>query len=125
MSYKQRESNSITKATQRLNGLRAIDPTGKLDLGNGFGIETFQAEILTATQHLTVYNEALKAVVGLKNEVDAAEKRLNKFSSGVLTAVGQKFTKNSTQYEQAGGVRESERLKRMTKPRTTPKPAAS
>lgn len=125
MAQKLRNSTSITKAQQRLTGLRAIDPTGKLDLGNGFGIETYATQIESVEQHLDVYNKALKTLAALKNEVDKAEKRLDKFSSGVLTAVGQKFTKDSTEYEQAGGVRDSERVKRPTKPRPAPKPKVS
>ncbi|MCB2410811.1 hypothetical protein [Hymenobacter lucidus] len=124
MAYKLRESESITKAQQRLNGLNAIDPSGKLDLGNGFGIETYKAEVAAAEAHLKAYNDALKAVGGLKIAVDTAERKLDKFSSGMLTAVGLKFTKNSTEYEQAGGVRESERAKRTAKGRATPKPKA-
>jgi hypothetical protein len=123
MAYKLRESESITKAEQRLTGLKAIDPTGKLDLGNGYSIGSLAAAIAEAKGKLSVYNEALKTLSGLKNEVDKAEKQLDKFNSGVLTAVGQKFTKDSNEYEQAGGVRESERLKRIAKARV--KPAAA
>jgi len=122
MAYKLRESEAIIKAQQRLAGLQAIDPTGQLDLGNGYGIATYTAEIAAAQGHLKTYNEALTTLSGLKNKIDAAEKKLDKFSSGVLTAVGQKYTKDSTEYEQAGGVRESERAKRSAKSRTAPKP---
>jgi len=125
MAYKLRESDSITKAEQRLTGLRAIDPTGKLDLGNGYGIETYQTEIAAAQAHLDDYNKALKSIAALKNNVDAAEKKLAKFSSGVLTAVGQKYTKDSSEYEQAGGVRASERARRTAKGRSGPKPGAA
>ncbi|GAB3833606.1 hypothetical protein GCM10028821_26910 [Hymenobacter jeollabukensis] len=120
MAYKLRDSESITKAKQRLAGLNAIEPSGKLDLGNGYGTESLAAKIGDAEARLKVYNEALKTLSSLKNEVDKAEKELDKFSSGVLTAVGQKFTKDSNQYEQAGGTRESNRVKRTTKARSKP-----
>ena len=126
MAYKARESDSITKAQSRLNGLRAIDPSGKLDLGNGFTIPAYEAEIATTQATLTQYNEALKTLAGLKNNVDDAEKKLDALSSAMLTAVGLKYTKDSTQYEQAGGVRTSDRQKPGRKAGATPaKPAAA
>ena len=48
-----------------------------------------------------------KAKVKLKAE----EKKLSKFSSAMLTGVGQRYTLDSDEYEQAGGTRESERKK--------------
>ncbi|RAK70261.1 hypothetical protein [Hymenobacter edaphi] len=120
MAYKLRDSESITKAKQRLAGLNAIDPSGKLDLGNGYGTESLATKIDDTEARLKIYNEALKTLSSLKNEVDKAEKELDKFSSGVLTAVGQKFTKDSNQYEQAGGTRESNRVKRASKARSKP-----
>ncbi|UOQ70923.1 hypothetical protein [Hymenobacter cellulosilyticus] len=111
MAYKARESDSIIKAQSRLNGLRAIDPSGKLDLGNGHTIAAYEAEVATAQATLTKYNEALKMLAGLKNSVDEAEKKLDALSSAMLTAVGLRYTKDSTEYEQVGGVRTSDRQK--------------
>lgn len=119
MAYKLRESDSITKAKQRLNGLNAIEPSGKLNLGNGYGTESLAAKIHEAEAKLTEYNETLKKPSAMKNEVDEAEKELDKHSSGVLTAVGQKYTKDSNEYEQAGGTRESKRAKARTAPNPT------
>ena len=33
------------RATKRMNGLKAIDPTGKLDLGNGHTIVSYQEQM--------------------------------------------------------------------------------
>ena len=109
MAFTQRESAQLTKATKRLTGLKAIDPTGQLDLGNGHTIPSYQDEINAVQTSLDTYNEARKTLDGLKNELDAAEKALRKKSSAMLTAVGLKFTTDSIQYEQVGGVRTSER----------------
>lgn len=125
MAYKLRESGSITKAKQRLAGLNAIEPSGKLDLGNGYGTESLEAKISAVEDKLSEYNQALKNISAMKNEVDKAEKELDKFSSGVLTAVGQKFTKNSNQYEQAGGTRESDTVRRIAKGRAATRPVVS
>ena len=115
MAYKTRESDSIAQAAKRLTGLKAIDPTGQLELGNGYSIPNYIAAIAETMEEVDTYNKAVKTLNGLKNAADAAEKKLDKYTSGILTAVGQKFTKDSTQYEQAGGTRESARAHRTSK----------
>ena len=115
MAVIQRESAELTAATKRMNGLKAIDPTGKLDLGNGHTIAAYQGEMDAVKTQLDTYNQARKKLDDLKNQLDEAEKTLRKKSSAMLTAVGQKYTKDSTEYEQAGGVRESERKKPVRK----------
>ncbi|RTQ51497.1 hypothetical protein EJV47_06765 [Hymenobacter gummosus] len=118
MAYKLRDSDSITRAKQRLAGLNAIEPSGKLDLGNGYGTESLAAKIEEAENRLNDYNKSLKNLSAMKNEVDKVEQELDRLSSGVLTAVGQKYTKDSNEYEQAGGTRESKRAKPVAKSRS-------
>ena len=115
MAIVQRESAEITAATKRLNGLLAIDPTAKLDLGNGHTIKSYQDQIGATTTLLETYNKARKELDDLKNKLDASEKVLRKKSSAMLVGVGQKYTKDGSEYEQAGGVRESERKKAVRK----------
>lgn len=118
MAFSQRESAKLAAATKRMNGLTAIDPSGKLDLGNGHTMESYKEQMQDVDTKLGAYNKARKDLDALKNQLDAAEKLLAKKSSAMLTGVGQKFTKNSDQYEQCGGVRESDRKKsvRTSKP---------
>ncbi|WP_046242762.1 hypothetical protein [Hymenobacter terrenus] len=111
MASIQRESAELTAATKRMNGLTAIDPTAKLDLGNGHTMESYRELMQDVDTKLGTYNKARKDLDALKNQLDAAEKLLAKKSSAMLTGVGQKFTKDSDQYEQCGGVRESDRKK--------------
>lgn len=117
MSSIQRESAYLTAATKRLNGLTAIDPTATLDLGNGNTMSSYQELINTVTVNLADYNTARKSLDALKNVLDVSEKVLAKKSSAMLTGVGQKYTKDSTEYEQCGGVRESERKKPVRAPK--------
>jgi len=121
MATQQRESAEHAAAIKRMNGLKAIDPTGKLDLGNGNTIASYQDQMDVVNTNLETYNKARKALDALKNTLDASEKMLGKKSSAMLTGVGQKFTKDSNEYEQAGGVRESDRKKPVPKVKV-PKP---
>ena len=115
MATIQRESADLQAATKRMNGLKAIDPTGALDLGNGYTIATYQTEMDAVKAKLDSYNKARKELDALKNQLDAAEKMLSTKSSAMLTAVGLKYTKDSNEYEQCGGVRASERKKPVRK----------
>lgn len=81
MASIQRESAEPTAATKRMNGLKAIDPTGKLDLGNGHTVESYQDQMNTVDTNLSAYNKARKALDALKNTLDASEKVLAKKSS--------------------------------------------
>lgn len=98
-----------------MNGLKAVDPTGKLDLDNGHTIVSYQEQMELVDTNLENYNKARKELDALKNTLDASKKALAKKSSAMLTGVGQKFTKNSNEYEQAGGVRERDRRKPVQK----------
>lgn len=118
---KQRESAPLAAAVQRMNGLAAIDPSGKLDLGNGHTIKSYQDQMDDVKTRLGTYNKTRKSLDALKNQLDAAERLLTKKTSAMLTGVGQKYTLDSDEYEQCGGVRESERKKGGPKPKAAPK----
>lgn len=115
MATIQRESAELAAATKRLNGLNAIDPTGQLDLGNGHTIKSYQDQMAAVKANLDTYNQARKSLDDLKNQLDASEKQLAQKSSAILTAVGLKYTKDSTEYEQVGGVRASDRKRAVRK----------
>lgn len=109
MAFKKRESQDLTDAQKRAAGLLAIDPTGNLDLGNDHTQAAFDAQIKKVADALATHNTALSVVDKTGNALKAEEKKLRKLSSGMLTAVGQRYTLDSDEYEQAGGTRESER----------------
>ena len=115
MATIQRESADLQAATKRMNGLKAIDPSGALDLGNGHSIASYQVEMDEVKAKLDSYNKARKELDALKNQLDVAEKALSAKSSAMLTAVGLKYTKESNEYEQCGGIRASERKKPVRK----------
>ena len=121
MATAQRESAQLAAAVKRMNGLKAIDPTGTLDLGNGHTMPAYQAQMDGVQAQLETYNTARKALDALKNQLDASEKLLAKKSSAMLTGVGQKYTLDSDEYEQCGGVRASERKKAGPKAKAAPK----
>ena len=80
------------------------------------------ALLTVANKALSTYNQALKLADDALNELVRQEKLVADWSARALNGVKFKFGPDSSQYEQAGGVRSSERKKPVRKPKA-PKPA--
>jgi hypothetical protein len=106
MGRTKRTSKVLDKANGRVAGLRAIGP---FDLGNGLSTTAFEQAIADVRAKLDDYNQTLSLVDEKYNLLLAAEKSLQDLSGRVLAGVAARYGKDSTEYEQAGGVRTSER----------------
>jgi hypothetical protein len=104
-------------AKTRLASLKSIDPA--LDLGNDMTVANYERTINNFTGLLGQYNTALSTVDDLYNQCIDSLKGITDMSERMLSGVGFKYTKNSSEYEMAGGTRKSERKKPTPK-----KPAA-
>ncbi|RAM52345.1 MAG: hypothetical protein C6Y22_06570 [Hapalosiphonaceae cyanobacterium JJU2] len=120
MPRKKRSSRILKKAQFRVAGLKAIDPNLKFD-------ETCNLQNLTQLieqfhNMLNDYNAAVAIVDSSKKKLDEMEKFLSQVSDKMLMGVGFKYGKNSDEYELAGGVRESERIRksRLTRLKSNP-----
>ena len=118
MGRARRISKVLDKAQVRSAGIKNIDPT--LDLGNGLTAASFDTAVNSVRTRLTEYNQALAAVDDKYNALVAAEKALGDMSERMLAGVASMFGKDSSQYEQAGGVRKSERKSSARKPKPAP-----
>jgi hypothetical protein len=107
MARTKRTSKVLEQAQRRAASLASIDQV--LDLGNGLTAAAYNTAITTAQTLLTEYNQALSTVDDRLNALVAAEKRLQDLSERMLAGVAARYGKDSSQYEQAGGVRKSER----------------
>lgn len=108
----------LEKAQARAASIKSID--GALDLGGGLTLAAFNTAITNTNTSTALgdYNQALAAADDKSNAFVTAETTLKDMSERMLAGVGARFGKNSSQYEQAGGVRKSERKSptRKTKP---------
>ena len=120
MGRARRNSSIIENATTRANGIKAFSPT--LDLAPGLTLATFEQAIANARAKLDDYNQTLSTLDEKANQVTAAEKTVSELSARMLAGVGARFGKDSSEYEQAGGVRQSER--RRTSRKATPPPGS-
>jgi exonuclease VII small subunit len=112
MARLKRSSNVLETARQRLSGLKSITP--KPDFGPALDIDQYEQDINALSTSLDKYNQTVSLLDQMQNELEADEAKLNDKSKRMLAATGAQYGPNSSQYEQVGGTRLSER-KRPTK----------
>lgn len=112
MSRKKRTSRMLENVELRSAGLKAIDPT--MDFGDVRTLANLTAQMGQLRAKLDAYNTALAIIDSSKTEIDALEKTLGDLADQMLIGVAFKYGKNSREYEMAGGVRKSERIRRST-----------
>jgi hypothetical protein len=100
--------------------LKVIDPT--MDFGNGVSLSAFNTALGAVETKLEGYNTLLTQSDDALNQLQAAEKTVADLSSRLLAGVKSKYGADSSQYEQAGGTRTSERKKTSHTTTTTPPP---
>lgn len=103
----------LEKGITRLAAVKSIDAA--LDLGNTITVANYETRINLVSTKLSTYNTALSSIDDLYNECVAQIEILKDWNERILTGVATRYGKNSSQYEMAGGKRNSERKK------TTPK----
>lgn len=112
MTRKKRTSRMLEKAELRSAGLKAVDPT--MDFGDTRTMTNLTTQIEQLRSKLDAYNTALAIIDSSKTEIEALEKNLGNLSDQMLIGVAFKYGKDSREYEMAGGVRKSERIRRST-----------
>ncbi|MBD0390046.1 MAG: hypothetical protein ICV54_26955 [Nostoc sp. C3-bin3] len=110
MARKKRSSRILEKAEFRVAGLKAIDP--KINFDETYNLQNLTQLIDNFYNMLDDYNAAIAMIDSSRNKLDEMEKTLSQVSDKMLTWVGCKYGKNSNEYELAGGVRDSERIRK-------------
>ncbi|MEH2385855.1 MAG: hypothetical protein V7K14_08770 [Nostoc sp.] len=110
MSRKKRTSRVLEKAELRTSGLRAIDLN--LDLGDACNLKNMIQLIDQLRIKIDAHNTALSVIDSSKTEIEELEQSLGNFSEKMLMGVGFRYGKDSYEYEMAGGVRKSERIRK-------------
>lgn len=112
MARKKRDSKLLAILQNRIAGLKSIDEN--LDLGAGIGVASLTKTHQALVDALARYNKLLSEVDGALNDVVALELEARDLIERALAGVASKYGKDSSEYEQAGGTRKSERKKRGT-----------
>lgn len=110
MARKKRTSRVLEKAELRSAGLKAIDAT--LDFGDARNLNNLTQLIEQLRSKIDAYNTALSVIDSSQAEIEELEKSLGDLSEKMLIGVAFKYGKDSREYEMAGGVRKSDRIRR-------------
>lgn len=115
MPRRRRTSQILKKAELRVSGLKAIDPS--LDFGDDRNLQNLIQMIEQLRGRISAYNTALAVIDSYKNEIKELEKTLGELTERMLIGVAFKYGKDSREYEMAGGVRKSDRIRRSASSR--------
>ena len=117
MARKKRTSRVLEIARQRLAGLKKITP--KPELGN-ITVESYEAEVNGFTAEQDSYNGELAQLDERTNRLDARESQLADLNQRVLAAVKGQYGPDSSEFEQVGGTRRSDRKRPTRAPKAQP-----
>jgi len=121
MAFKKREKSSAVDAAQtRLAAMKAIDTAQGAVVNYGTTKEpctsaTIEAQCTQIEGDIEKYNGLLAQADDLANVIAQEEKKLNDDSARVLLGAQAQFGRDSSEVEQLGGTRTSERAKPKSK----------
>ncbi|MDF5711241.1 MAG: hypothetical protein PUP90_27115 [Nostoc sp. S4] len=111
MSRKKRTSRVLEKVELRTAGMKLILPSIKFD--EDYNLEKLIESLDDLRNELNIHNNALALVDSSLTKIEEMEKNLNQLSEKMLMLVAIKYGKDSAEYEMAGGIRESDRIRKM------------
>ncbi|MEH2015346.1 hypothetical protein [Nostoc sp.] len=110
MPRPKRTSRILEKAELRSAGLKAID--SNLDFGENCDLQNLTQLIEQFRIMLNAYNIDIAMIDSSKTKIDEMEKTLSNLTDKLVRGVAFKYGKNSSEYELAGGIRDSERVRK-------------
>jgi len=119
MARRRRTSPVLEIGRQRLAALKEINP--KPDFGPGLTLAAFEAAVEALRTRQDGYNGDVSSLDEQSNLFDAQEQQLSELNTRVLAAIKATYGPDSSEFEQLGGVRTSDRKR----PLRTPKPKAA
>ena len=120
MARSKRTSSILESARQRLAGLNSITPLP--DYGPSLKLTDYENDIKTMSNKLDSHNGLLSDVDQSQNELEALEKALGDKNVRMLAATKAQYGPDSTEYEQVGGTRRSDRKRPTPKKPKPPTP---
>ncbi|MBN3891235.1 MAG: hypothetical protein ACYTXT_10310 [Nostoc sp.] len=112
MPRQKRTYRVLEKAELRMSGLKAIDPS--MDFGDARNLQNITQIIQQYRSKIEAYNTTLALIDSYKNEMKDLETTLSDLTEKMLLGVAFKYGKDSYEYQMAGGVRKSDRIRKST-----------
>jgi hypothetical protein len=111
MARQKRTSRVLEKAQLKFSGLKSIVPDIKFD--EDYNLEKMMVSIEQLRTKIEVYNTTLSVIDSSITEIEEMEQNLRQFCEKMLMIVAIKYGKDSREYEMAGGVRNSDRVRKI------------
>ena len=118
MARLRRTSEVLEIARQRLAALKEFTP--KPDFGPGLTLEVFEAAVDALGAEQNAYNGEVSSLDEKTNLFDNHEQNLADLNQRILLAVKAVYGPDSSEYEQVGGIRRSDRKKPARQPAAKP-----
>jgi len=115
MARRKRSSATLDNARKRLAGLKSIKD--KEQLGPRLSVDAYEQRVIAFAGKLSEYNRMLSVIDQMLNDLQREERELQTETARMLAGVGAHFGPDSSEYEQAGGTRTSERKRPVRKPK--------
>ncbi|MFN6565402.1 MAG: hypothetical protein RMY28_037150 [Nostoc sp. ChiSLP01] len=112
MPRKKRSSPVLEKTEQKLIGFKSINSS--LDFGDSISVNHLSELTGQLRDEIDQYNMMLTALDTAKEKIEILEKSICETSERLVDGVASKYGKNSREYEMAGGVRKSDRIRKAT-----------
>lgn len=109
MARRKRDSKWLSVLHMRIAGLKSINE--RLDLGGGISVATLTKSHHALSSALAHYNKLLSEADAALNAIGDLELEARDLAERTLTGVATRYGKDSSEYEQVGGTRKSERKK--------------
>jgi hypothetical protein len=118
MARLRRTSGSAGNSPATFGGAERFTP--KPDFGPGLTLEVFEAAVEALGAEQNAYNGEVSSLDEKTNLFDNHEQHLADLNQRILLAVKAVYGPDSSEYEQVGGIRRSDRKKRARQPAAKP-----
>ncbi|MGC2237916.1 MAG: hypothetical protein WA584_17280 [Pyrinomonadaceae bacterium] len=112
---RKKATKEMRELRQKIAGMKSINPN--FDAGNGVTVEAAETLINETEAALEDFNKSVATTDEKDNFFGGINKQVRDFNRKVIPATGLKYGRDSSEYEQVGGVRDSDRKKRTVKPK--------
>lgn len=120
MARSKRTSSVLELARQRMAGVKSISPLP--DYGGSLKVAEYEADITALSDKVDSHNGLLSDVDQSQNELEALERIVSDKNVRILAATKAHYGPDSTEYEQVGGTRRSDRKRSAPKKPKPPTP---
>lgn len=115
MARAQRTSRILDKGQVQLLKFRSVD--SRMDFGNGRNLEILSQQIGELNASLIEYNNKIAELNAAKLRIDEKEKTMGNLLDQLMNGVCGKYGNDSREYEMAGGIRKSDRVRKSSQGR--------